>query len=136
MRAIELSEESLARVACGGEGWVAELLERLPVDQRDAIRARVLEERPYGDIARELQTSQLVIRKRVSRGLAALRVWSAASGVGRQRQATAEQKTWRAPFRVGNSYAPSSTVHAPPQPTKAVAMQERRRSIQAGSRGA
>jgi DNA-directed RNA polymerase specialized sigma24 family protein len=49
------------------------LLESLPPDQREAVRARVLGERPYGEIARELRTSELVIRKRVSRGLATLR---------------------------------------------------------------
>ncbi len=54
-------------------GWVTELLDRLPDEQRDAIRARILDERPYGEIAGELQTSELVVRKRVSRGLAALR---------------------------------------------------------------
>jgi DNA-directed RNA polymerase specialized sigma24 family protein len=54
-------------------GWVTELLERLPPEQRDAVRARVLEERSYPDIAGELETSELVIRKRVSRGLSNLR---------------------------------------------------------------
>ena len=72
--AIELQEDTLARLTVAdGERWVAELLERLPAEQRDAIRARVLEERPYDEIARRLQTSELVIRKRVSRGLATLR---------------------------------------------------------------
>jgi RNA polymerase sigma-70 factor (ECF subfamily) len=56
-----------------GDGWLLALLERLPADQRDAIRARVIEERPYGEIATEMDTSPLVIRKRVSRGLASLR---------------------------------------------------------------
>lgn len=72
--AIELREDSLARLTVAdGERWVAELLERLPVEQRDAIRARVLDERPYEEIARRLQTSELVVRKCVSRGLATLR---------------------------------------------------------------
>ena len=74
MAPIELRDESLARLnAADGERWVREMLDRLPVDQRDAVRARVLDERDYGDIARELRTSELVVRKRVSRGLAALR---------------------------------------------------------------
>ena len=50
-----------------------ELLERLPADQREAVRARVLDERSYPDIAGELETSELVVRKRVSRGLSNLR---------------------------------------------------------------
>jgi hypothetical protein len=55
------------------DGWITGLLDGLPSDQADAIRARVLEERDYADIAGSLQTSELVIRKRVSRGLATLR---------------------------------------------------------------
>lgn len=48
-------------------------MERLPVQQREAIRSRVVDERSYSDIASELRTSELVIRKRVSRGLSKLR---------------------------------------------------------------
>lgn len=50
-----------------------DLLNALPADQATAIRARVLEERDYGDIAATLRTSELVIRKRVSRGLNTMR---------------------------------------------------------------
>jgi DNA-directed RNA polymerase specialized sigma24 family protein len=49
------------------------LLERLSPEQRDAIRAHVIDERPYGEIARVQGTSEAVVRKRVSRGLAAVR---------------------------------------------------------------
>ena len=71
---VELQEDSLARLSSAdGERWVEELLDSLPPAQRDAVRARVLEERDYGDIADQLRTSELVIRKRVSRGLATLR---------------------------------------------------------------
>jgi RNA polymerase sigma-70 factor (ECF subfamily) len=59
--------------SAGGDGWALELLEQLPHDQREAIRARILQERSYPDIAGELKTSELVIRKRVSRGLSNLR---------------------------------------------------------------
>jgi RNA polymerase sigma factor (sigma-70 family) len=73
--AIQLDAASTARLerAVVSEAWVLDLLRRLPVDQREAVRARVLEDRSYDDIAQELQTSSLVIRKRVSRGLARLR---------------------------------------------------------------
>lgn len=73
--AVELASDDLERIeaAAGREGWVTELMERLPPEQREAIRARILEERSYGEIATRLRTSQLVIRKRVSRGLATLR---------------------------------------------------------------
>ena len=49
------------------------LLERLSPEQRDAIRAHVIDERPYGEIASWQGTSEAVVRKRVSRGLAAVR---------------------------------------------------------------
>jgi RNA polymerase sigma factor (sigma-70 family) len=73
--AVEYEDEALGRIesTVSQTGWVTELLERLPEDQREAVRARILEERPYGEIAGELRTSELVVRKRVSRGLAALR---------------------------------------------------------------
>jgi RNA polymerase sigma-70 factor (ECF subfamily) len=67
--------EELERLASSAEqdGWALELLEQLPADQREAVRARILQERSYPDIAGELRTSELVIRKRVSRGLSTLR---------------------------------------------------------------
>jgi RNA polymerase sigma-70 factor (ECF subfamily) len=48
-------------------------LDNLPDRQREAVRARILEERPYPEIAERLQCSELVVRKSVSRGLKALR---------------------------------------------------------------
>jgi RNA polymerase sigma factor (sigma-70 family) len=74
MAPVELEEDSLGRLGVSeGDQWVREMLDRLPSGQRDAIRARVIDEREYGDIAVELRTSELVVRKRVSRGLAKLR---------------------------------------------------------------
>ncbi len=76
MPAIELEDADLERIETLQDPQfqaARELLERLPADQRDAIRARVLEERDYSDIAADIRTSEHVIRKRVSRGLAALR---------------------------------------------------------------
>jgi RNA polymerase sigma factor (sigma-70 family) len=70
----ELDElERVEALASGDESTLTALLERLPPEQAAAIRARVLDERGYPEIAAELQTSALVIRKRVSRGLAAMR---------------------------------------------------------------
>ena len=73
--AVEVDSGSVARLeqAVVGDAWVEEVLQRLPADQRRAVRARILEDRSYDDIATELQTSSLVVRKRVSRGLAQLR---------------------------------------------------------------
>jgi RNA polymerase sigma-70 factor (ECF subfamily) len=72
---IEFAVEELEQVeiAAGANGWVIELLERLPPLQREAVRARILDGRSYPDIAGELQTSELVVRQRVSRGLSKLR---------------------------------------------------------------
>jgi RNA polymerase sigma-70 factor (ECF subfamily) len=52
---------------------VTDLVDELPEDQRQAVTARVVHEREYEDIAAELQISTAGARKRVSRGLAALR---------------------------------------------------------------
>ena len=72
---VAFTSDELERVeyAASTNGWVMELLQRLPTQQREAVRARILEERSYPDIADELQASELVIRKRVSRGLSNLR---------------------------------------------------------------
>jgi len=48
-------------------------LQNLPEDERFAVRSRVLDERPYQEIAGELKCSEMVVRKRVSRGLARVR---------------------------------------------------------------
>jgi RNA polymerase sigma-70 factor (ECF subfamily) len=52
---------------------VLELLADLPVAQRDALEARVLDELSYRDVAQRLECSELVARQRVSRGLSTLR---------------------------------------------------------------
>ena len=53
------------------------LADDLPPDLLPALRARVLDERPYDEIARDLQTTESAVRQRVSRALrrAAPRVW-------------------------------------------------------------
>jgi RNA polymerase sigma factor (sigma-70 family) len=68
---VVLSDDDLERIdaLCSLDGRPLALLDELPVDQREAVRAHVLNERSYREIAGELQTSELVIRKRVSRGL-------------------------------------------------------------------
>jgi RNA polymerase sigma factor (sigma-70 family) len=54
-------------------GRVAEELDALPVDQREAVRLRVVEEQGYQTLAQTLEISQDTARARVSRGLQALR---------------------------------------------------------------
>lgn len=74
MPVLTLDDDLIARVEAAGEQQRAvELLGELPVDQRQAVTARILDERPYSEIARELQCSESVVRKRVSRALATLR---------------------------------------------------------------
>ena len=50
-----------------------EVLAVLPEEQRRVVTARVLEDKSYAQIANEESVSEQVIRKRVSRALAALR---------------------------------------------------------------
>jgi RNA polymerase sigma-70 factor (ECF subfamily) len=65
--------ERVEAIADSGAGRLAQLVARLPADERFAVHARVVEERSYRDIANELACSELVVRKRVSRGLARVR---------------------------------------------------------------
>jgi len=51
---------------------LAEELERLGGDQREALRLRVVEERPYPEVATSLGITEATARARVSRGLRAL----------------------------------------------------------------
>jgi RNA polymerase sigma-70 factor (ECF subfamily) len=72
---LELSDRDLAAVddAVADADVLAQLHELLPADQLQALTARVIDGREYAEIARELQTSESVVRKRVSRALAQLR---------------------------------------------------------------
>jgi RNA polymerase sigma factor (sigma-70 family) len=70
---LEFDDEELERVDRLATRPAEELLGRLPPDQAEAIRARILEEQSYDVVAARLRCSPLVARKRVSRGLATLR---------------------------------------------------------------
>jgi RNA polymerase sigma factor (sigma-70 family) len=74
MERLELSDADIARIDTLGEDSTASaLLELLADDQRRAIRAHVVEERSYAEIAADERVSEAAVRKRVSRGLAAVR---------------------------------------------------------------
>ena len=73
MQRIEIGEEDVELITLLGRDAAFTLIDELPPEQRDAVRAHVLEDRPYADIAEDEQTSEAVVRKRVSRGLGALR---------------------------------------------------------------
>jgi RNA polymerase sigma factor (sigma-70 family) len=71
---IELTDDDIARIDRTAEsGAVTELVRALPAEQQQALTARVIDEREYEEIARSLRVSEAVVRKRVSRGLEALR---------------------------------------------------------------
>jgi RNA polymerase sigma factor (sigma-70 family) len=75
MQPLELHDSDIAAIddAAAEADLLAELEAALPADQLQAFTARVLEEREYGEIAVELDTSPSVVRKRVSRAVAQLR---------------------------------------------------------------
>jgi RNA polymerase sigma factor (sigma-70 family) len=74
MERVTLTDRDLARIEqLADENRAQASIEELPPDQRDAIKAHIVGGRPYEDIAASLNTSEAVVRKRVSRGLAAVR---------------------------------------------------------------
>lgn len=72
---IELDDYDLERTAALADerGEVLALVHGLPKNERDAVQARVIDERPYWEIAAGMRCSEMVVRKRVSRGLGRLR---------------------------------------------------------------
>jgi RNA polymerase sigma-70 factor (ECF subfamily) len=69
--ALERVEELASRD--GDETRITDAVRLLPTFQRDAVLARVVDERPYPEIAAAMSCSELLVRKRVSRGLRTLR---------------------------------------------------------------
>jgi RNA polymerase sigma factor (sigma-70 family) len=67
---IVLDDDGLARVEeLVDEGALMRALAGLPEAERAAVEARVVEEREYADVARDIGCSPSVVRQRVSRGL-------------------------------------------------------------------
>lgn len=64
MERLELTDQDIARIQSLGDRSAGSLLEGLADPQREAVQAHVIEERGYGEIARELQTSEAVVRTR------------------------------------------------------------------------
>lgn len=75
MEPLVLEDTDLTEVeeAAATAGLMDDLKDALPADQLAAFIARVFDERGYEDIARQLETSPSVVRKRVSRAAAQLR---------------------------------------------------------------
>ncbi len=73
---LTLTDDDLDRVeelAAASAGVALAAVEELPAAEREAVRARVIGERGYREIAAELRCSESVVRQRVSRGLARMR---------------------------------------------------------------
>jgi RNA polymerase sigma-70 factor (ECF subfamily) len=81
MQPIELDDEAIELLEETADTPAVALLETLAPAQRRAIEDRYLEERAYPEIARDLRCSESVVRKRASRGLAALRAQLGREGV-------------------------------------------------------
>jgi RNA polymerase sigma-70 factor (ECF subfamily) len=76
MARIELTDEMLERVEALADAELAQVdvaLAALPDDQQAAVRARIVEDHDYDQIAAAQSISEPAARQRVSRGLAALR---------------------------------------------------------------
>lgn len=76
---ISVSDESLERVeavmdAEQPDNPILTLLEELPEEQRATVRAHVIEEQSYDEIARRWGISNSLARQRLSRGLRSMRV--------------------------------------------------------------
>ncbi|MHB1537917.1 MAG: RNA polymerase sigma factor [Solirubrobacteraceae bacterium] len=74
--AMVISDDDLARIDELDEAASLDLLglvDELPDQQREALTGRIVQERDYAELASELGCSELVVRKRVSRGLGRLR---------------------------------------------------------------
>ena len=65
--------DRMERIARVGAGRLVELVDALPEDEPFAVHPRALDERPYQEIASQLSCSEMVVRKRVSWGLARMR---------------------------------------------------------------
>jgi RNA polymerase sigma-70 factor, ECF subfamily len=74
MEPLVIDDADLARVAeMADVGNAENAVLQLPQEQREAVLARVVEERSYAEIATQMRCSELLVRQRVSRGLRALR---------------------------------------------------------------
>jgi RNA polymerase sigma factor (sigma-70 family) len=73
MERLVVADEQLEAIERENHGDLERLLGAIPDQQRRAVEERVLNDEPYAAIAMQIGCSEQVVRKRVSRGLAALR---------------------------------------------------------------
>jgi RNA polymerase sigma factor (sigma-70 family) len=70
---VPVADDDRELIAMLGSDAAWRMIDELPPEQREAVRAHVLDDRPYAEIALGADTTEAVVRKRVSRGLGALR---------------------------------------------------------------
>jgi len=70
---LPLGEDDREMIGMLGRDAAWKLINELPTEQREAVRAHVVDEQGYDEIAALEGTSEAVVRKRVSRGLGTLR---------------------------------------------------------------
>jgi RNA polymerase sigma factor (sigma-70 family) len=72
---MQVSDDGIARLEqeIAATDLLAHLATALPADQFEALRARVIDELPYREIAQDLRCSESLARMRVSRALRSLR---------------------------------------------------------------
>jgi RNA polymerase sigma-70 factor (ECF subfamily) len=68
-----LSEADAEMIRLLADDAAQSVLEHLPPEQRALVVAHVIDERPYDELAHELDTTEAVVRQRVSRSLGMLR---------------------------------------------------------------
>jgi RNA polymerase sigma factor (sigma-70 family) len=73
MEPLVIEDEQLERIERASGSELESALTLLAPEQREAVERRVIAEEPYAAIASRIGCSEQVARKRVSRGLAALR---------------------------------------------------------------
>jgi RNA polymerase sigma-70 factor (ECF subfamily) len=73
MEPVTVSDEDAELIRWLGDEVAVQIIEELPPDQREAVRAHVLDDRGYAEIARSERVPEATVRKRVSRGLRVLR---------------------------------------------------------------
>ena len=73
MERIHVEDDQLELIERESASELQRALDRLPGEQREAVELRVLAEADYAAIAERVGCSEQVVRKRVSRGLSALR---------------------------------------------------------------
>jgi RNA polymerase sigma-70 factor (ECF subfamily) len=74
MEPLALDDADLDAINALTDAPALSALAHLPIEQQQAVTGRVIDDKPYAELAAELTCSQSVVRQRVSRGLRTLRL--------------------------------------------------------------